>query len=630
MEKAVGRQRTHANDPVSRDLEPRSQSTRRRESRSDFVAVVAVGQGAPVRREEIEAFAATYCRIRGSERCVYSPEEGRVCAAAFPPAGDDGGDCVLSGPQGWSVATGVLIGPELPQASLAGLDGHFGVVSFQPESDTALVGTDPMGMQSVFIAQRANRAYVSTSALAVARHLQLRADAHRLLSFLRAGYHFGEATHWQGLRRLNPGATIEFGREATREALYWRPERDTTVDSLRLDEAVDHALDVMLTTVTAYFSSQACTWADLSGGYDSRLLSLALDRAGVRFKSCTRGDPHNAEVRIARRIAELEGWEWTLFSYPENWHDEVRPLFETSLAWSDGHRSVLHVAQRFWKHARTAVTCRSLVGGGAGELLRNFFWQQEFHQAGRSNEVNFANLINMRLLHPMRTTVFPVDPTPAVRADFEHRLRQWIEPYSSELNTTQLDVIYAYKSTGTYGIEGSAERRFHFRHWPFLYQPIVVAALSTNFRHRRGHRLIRHMMQRLDPMAASILTSPWGGPAEPIRISNAYRFLPYYYDVGKRATAKALEKASRGAVTRQRTGNERRRLLRAAFLQWGDATLDGGLDPATMRTASLLDVGMVRELIERGRREDSADLEILDRLITLELALQVADSAVES
>ena len=581
-----------------------------------------------MRREEIEAFAATYRRIRESRGCVYSPEEGRICAAAFSPAGD-GGAGILTGPEGWSVATGVLIGAEPPQASLAEMDGHFGLVSFRSQTDTAVVATDPMGMQSVFIAERGNRAYVSTSALAVAKHLQLRGDAQRLLSFMRSGYHFGEATHWQGLRRLNPATAIEFGRKATREALYWRPERDMTVDSLRLDEAVDHALDVILTTVTEYLSSQPCTWADLSGGYDSRLLSLALDRAGVRFKSCTRGDPHSAEVRIARRIAELKGWEWTVFSYPENWHDEVRSLFEESLVWSDGHRSVLHIAQRFWKHARTAVICPSLVGGGAGELLRNFFWQQEFQKAGRSHRVNFANLIDMRLLHPMRTTVFTVDPTPAVRADFEHRLRGWIEPYSSELNTTQLDVIYAYKSTGTYGIEGSAERRFHFRHWPFLYQPIVVAALSTNFRHRRGHRLIRHMMQRLDPMAASIPTSPWGGPAEPIRIPNAYRFLPYYYDVGKRATSKVLEKASRGVVTRHHSGSERRRLLRAAFLRWADATLDGGLDPATMRTASLLDVGVVRELIERGRREDSADLEVLDRLVTLELALQVADSAVE-
>jgi hypothetical protein len=618
-------------DGSNKEIRERKPSQERHESRRDFVAIVSLPGNMPVHRREIEEFSATYLRVRTAESVAYAPLEGRVCAATFATGSDDGDAVLHTGPEGWCVATGSLIGAAslLEEVRLASADGHFGLVLFEARSDAAVVATDPMGMQSVFVAERDGRAYVSTSALVVARHLSLKADRHRILSFLRAGYHFGEATHWQSLRRLNPGTALEVGPDTKDETIYWRPARDGWVDDLTLEATADHSADVMCSTIREYLGSRRCTWADLSGGYDSRLLSLALENAGVFFKSCTRGDPDDDEVSVARRVAHLRGWDWTLFSYPDDWHEEVKPLFEASLESSDGHRSVLHIAQRFWKHARTSAICPSLVGGGAGELFRHFFWQQEFHQIGRSNRVNFTNLIDMRLLHPMRSAIFTTDPTPGVRADYEERLRRWVEPYGDELNTTQLDVIYAYKSTGTYGIEGSAERRFHIRDWPFLYRPLVVSALSANFRYRRGHRLVRRMMERLDPQAASVRTSPWGGPAQPMRFSNSYRFVPYYFDVGRRASMKIAEKLSGGVVTRRPDIDERMHRLRISFLDWAGETLGRELEPTTMRCAPLLNVHVARELLARARSGDPGDLDVVDRLVTLELALSAADSTLE-
>jgi hypothetical protein len=259
-----------------------------------------------------------------------------------------------------------------------------------------------------------------------------------------------------------------------------------------------------------------------------------------------------------------------------------------------------------------------LIGGG-GEHLRGFAWRQEFLQGGKSTRVNWNNWLDMRMLHPMNVRLFRTDPTAAVREDMRRRMEAWVEPYADELNTTQLDVLYAYKVTGHFGTYRSADSAFLHAELPFYFRPIFTAAFSTSHRHRDNHRLMRHMMARLDPRAAAVATST-GGPAEPWRPTNLHRFVPYYAQIGRKAVNKVSQRALNRPVLPVRTEawwcppDARRAAVEA-------------LGEGELRSRPLYDERALAALLGSVGHPAFTETTVLGRVLTAELALRAADAS---
>ena len=578
---------------------------------------------------ELREFVAAYEALRGAERVEYCPPSDGFRAAVIAAEGWRQ-SALWESDGSWTAFAGVLYGVSpSPGARLEEADGHFGLISFDAGRRRMIVATDAFGVQAMYVAESEGRAYVSTSAMAIARHLRLPADRFRARSFVRTGFHVGDSTLWEGVRRLEPGTALELGRAGRTELFYWRPTRDEAVTRLGLAKSADHVLEVAVGAAAAYLGSRPCTWADLSGGHDSRLLALILDRAGVDFSAATRGDPGDEEARVAGRVAELGGWEWRLFPYPASWKDEAPPLLPKAVAWGDGYVPILHLARRFWKHERTAEVCPSLVGGAAGELLRDFAWQQEFIRAGRSTRVDLGRWVDMRLLRGhVDLSLFASDPTAAVRDDLTRRFQGWLEAYSDEPNTFQLDLLYAYRAgTGRYGGEASAELGILTRQWPYLYRPILTAAISTHWRHRKRHRLVRQMTERLDPVVAAVPTSWWHAPVQPMRLRTAHRFAPYYLSLGRRGARKLTQKAFGRSFARSPAVDPRETTLRRAVLAYAGSVSGEGLDPSTMRTGPIYRQDRLGSLLAAAGRDDFRQTDVMDRILTVELALRATDTA---
>jgi hypothetical protein len=597
------------------------------DSMTGLVGVVTIDPSRPPPDEQLDGLVAAYRKLRPAQGVSSASADGLGGVVAARHS-DQGASGLQEDAAGWSAFTGVTYGEPLASGPLESCEGFFALVRFDRRRRAITIATDPLGLQSLFICLRAPLLYFSTSALALAKALRRAPDARGVFTFLRIGHHIGDSTLWEGVQRLEPGCSITVDGSGMHRSRYWRPPVDGHLRRQPFASVVSQALAVLEGTAKRQFADRPCTWIDLSGGFDSRLLSLSLDTAGARFIACTRGDPDDDESRIAAAVAHSRGWEWHLFSYPDAWGSELAPLFGPALAWGDGQLGVFHLAQRFWKHARTAPRCASLAGGGAGEILRGFAWQQEFLRAGRTTRVNWDNWLDMRVIQPLPTGVFASDPTPWVREDLRSRFRRWTEPYADEPNTFQLDATYVYRAATRYGAEGSAERAFHIRHWPYLNPSMVALALNTSFKHKRGHRLMRHMIQRLDPRVAAMETSPWGGPAEPFGIRNAHRFRPYVADIAERGANK-LSYRARGKPWRRRPAgaDDRRRKAYVELYRWlaGDAKT---LRYDDLRSARLFERTALQETVHRAA-DGRAHPDLFDRIATVEAALRAADAAIE-
>jgi hypothetical protein len=566
-----------------------------------LVAVASADGAADLSEEEIDGFAAAYQAICGSapRRSSYAPGLARVVefgASDAPPANGS-----------WSVTTGVAHRD----------DGQFARIRYDEESQSVSITNDAFGMFPLFRASHRGTHYFSTSALALAKHLRAAPDALGLRVFLRTGYHFGTRTNWTGVERVDPAQRFVFTRDGLEVKRYWLPEADEAVTALRLEEAASFCTEACLDTFHQLYARRPEAWADLTGGYDSRLLTLALRRAGVHFRTNTVGAEWMEDVRIAERVAHAVDLPWTRFEPPTEPVDELTHLFALALAAGHGHLNVVELARVLGTHEAKRAHSSALLSGGGGEHFQYYAWQTEFTHAGRSTRVDIDRWVRMRMLGPaVDTSLFTGYSQREVEADLGERSLAWIAPYRAEVNTRQLDLLYAYKMMGHFGAYTGAASSILRAELPFYTRPVFGAAFSTSHRHRNGHRLMGHMIERLDPRASAVITTR-GAPAQPLRLTNLHRFAPYYLRLGSKAVYKAT------GVQLYRPRGERRvppsQAWRLAALR---ALAD--VDPRSFRSRALF----VQEELDRLLAGAHPDL--FGRVLTVEAALRAVDAEVDA
>ncbi|MFP5220373.1 MAG: hypothetical protein ACLGIG_11700, partial [Actinomycetes bacterium] len=577
-----------------------------------------------VRVEEVEELADERDRLRGRRaRQVVGGARGRVARVSSPwePAGPS------ATPGSWLCATGVVHGPAgwaaTPAGALPDLDGQFALVAGDDAGDQVLVANDPLGMHALYVARTSSRLLVSTSAMVLAAHLRCPASAVGLASFLSCGYHFGTRTHWDAVERLDPGTCLTVGADAVRREQYWRPEVDARVAGMSLDRAADHALEVFEAACKERLAEQPhCL--DLTGGFDSRLLALVAERAGVSFCTNTRSASRPADREIARGLAASRGWEWHDLSLPADWPERLPGVLPEALAWGDGQLEVLQLSRVLHAHRALGEHRRSLLCSAGGEHLeRN--WESELLNAGRSNRFDVDRWLALIAFRRGDGSVLTEPCRNAVHDDLRRRALTWVAPWSDELNVVQLDVLQAYKSTGHGGAYRGADGGHLETRLPYYWKPVMTAGLSTSYRHRNAHRLHREMIARLDPAAAALRTTH-GGSARPLR-SHPLGALPYQAVVGRKVVNKLSAQLLGRALFPSDPPFPWEPKAHEVVLQ--HLAPDGVLDLGAMRIAPLLQRDGVERLLQHTRAPEPGVSAALGRLVTAELALRATDTALE-
>lgn len=594
---------------------------------SGFVAIIAHNRAHVVEQTAIDDFAAIYESLRGpgTRHQASAGSYARVVKIDTPAASQPG---ISTHGAAWSAVAGsVYHSGALADQPLEQLDGQFSLIGYDATTDELVVATDPCGLYSVYVATRTGMTYVSTSVLALATYTGAAADRFRMLSFLRSGSHFGSVTSWQGIERLEPGGCLRFSATGRKQQTYWRPVLDERLRRLSFRQSVDHCIEVSSETFKRYLADQPPMWTDLTGGYDSRLLNLLFERAGVSFRANTTGDPQHVDVRVACEVARVAGWEWTNISLPQNWDELILDMLPTALGWGDGHLDVIRLAQVLWTHAEKGHSRRALAGGGGIDLFSGRTWQHTLLTAGKSNKLDLEPFLRVRFLRGSASPILAVDPTNALRADFSERLATWIAPYADQLDTAQFDLMAMYKQASHHGIYASSAGAFLEVQIPAYFKPVFTAAISTNPQHRNLHRLMRHMIERLNPEVAALATHT-GSPATVMRPRNVHRFLPYYVRMGRKAITNVSRKyMARGLLAPAPVFNDRVTAARRALLDQLGA--EQPLTHATMRSASLYKAAELDAFLAQVRQPDFAETEMLGRVLTVELALRATGARLD-
>ena len=202
----------------------------------------------------------------------------------------------------------------------------------------------------------------------------------------------------------------------------------------------------------------------------------------------------------------------------------------------------------------------------------------------------------------------------------------WIEPYADELNTTQLDLVFAYRSTGHFGAYHSADYAHVQARLPFYLRDVFTSVFSTNHRYRENHRLMRHAIERVHPRAAAVTTTK-GGPAQPWRITNVHRFAPYYGTLARKAVNKVSQKAGVPILPTVAHFDPAPLAGRRAVLR----SLGQGRPPRVedLRCSALFDGRALQEFLDRAAQDERFNSVMLGRILTVELALRAVGNVAD-
>jgi hypothetical protein len=587
-----------------------------------FVAILANQPDGSVSEAEINAFAHTYVALRGGVS-EFAQAGDHVRTVTFANR-EDAGPAIHRRGRSWAVSAGT---PHhrgsLLDTDLDDIEGQFALLRYDADTNTSTLASDPFGMFGVFISRRDGLTYVSTSALALARHLGAAPSRLGLHTFLLAGYQCGTRTNWDSIERVGAGSRIDFGPDGWRQATYWRPLVDHAVQRLGISASVDRCLESAVEAVRMVGAGREVVWCDLTGGYDTRMLALLARTAGVSFITTTNGERDEEDVRLARRVSETAGWEWSLVSLPERWEQILPKRIPEAIGWGDGALDAVQLAAVLWGHEFKSKRARRVFGGGGGEFYWSYAWQQEYGQSMRTGPTSLERWVRIRMLRGVRTRVFTRDPMPEVVADLRTRMEPVIEPYVDEPRAVQADVLHMHKSTGHFGAYTSAATAHVDGLLPFYTRARFTTVFSTNPRHRFGHRFYRRLIYRLDPKIAAIPTT-WGSPAQPLRVTNLAAFAPYYARLGERGLNKAGQRFLGRSVRRPVwVGDDRAARIRAA------AVACVGSDIDTWHSQALYDREELREMLAAVGRADFRESVLLNRILTAELGLRAAGVPVE-
>jgi len=513
---------------------------------------------------------------------------------------------------------------KLGNTAFQSLDGPFALVIYDKPANRLAVVSDPLGFVSVFCARRGNRVYVATSALAIAKTVQATPSEYGTYLFLTTGSVYGKSTLWQEVERLPSGTVLEISQAGITESVYWSPSVEDEITQLPLTETVDYALDLLSRLTRDYLKREGKAWVDLTGGFDSRLVTMLMDYCGLPFKCNCQGPVRSPDVRISSHITQELGWDYHHFIVPDDWGRQRYEGLPRALGKGDGQLDLFKLSRILWVQDQRALEYGTCIWGLGGELWRGTIWKQEFLNIGRTPTVDYDRLIDYRVMRlPGEYIVFgDIGRIKWIREEVKLLLKSIGDRYADLPNTVKLDCIFAYKTTGHTGAQISAVMGQQRAICPLYFKGSVAGAMSTHFKWRSHSRLVRLLMEKVNPFLASVETTD-GGPALPMRVTNLHKFIPYFSLIG----GQFVRKVSREFLGRSLLPVARDEFATYPITRWRRETLDcleqdGILDPAHMHSGRLYDTEHLANFLKQARTEEFSQETLLSRILTVEMALR--------
>ncbi|MFO1053680.1 MAG: hypothetical protein U1F36_15805 [Planctomycetota bacterium] len=589
---------------------------------SDFLLVVGDGPCAARWFED----GLRIARASGAGEPSCRIERSGVRAAVFARRAGSPGHAVEMGPS-WLFATGTWFADDglgrgdetalLGRCTREGmgscarrLDGFFAIAGGDARSATLV--TDPVGSHHVYVRQGDGAIAVAGSALWLAALDDTALDPLACQEFLATGVIYEDRTPFAAVRALPPASVIAIDGKGWRKQAHTWSLRGLRPESLDADEAVESFGSAMLDACRRIARVLDRPVADLTAGWDSRILCAFLLGAQVGFETTVTGSKDSADVVLSTRIAQRMGLRHhplPLGAPPDL--DEI----ERSITLTDGLLNALGYARVYRVHRELSQHFGASLNGSFGEVGRGYWWELLSPSPSAHARLDATRIAQRR--YAAGAPALTLWPRP-LRLDPVAHFAEVIARVDSDLD----DAPLGFRLDRTYlrlrmrcwqGRIASATDRLWPCLSPLVFRSALEPLLRTRFAARDKNRLARMVLARFAPKLARMRLES-GGPALPRTALNAWRFLPEAVGFAKKVALKLAGRRTH-ARTLEETSAPRLAL-------WSDPRLRDLLDPTRMELGGHVDRDELRSLVDATRAPQFEHELLFGNLLALELGLR--------
>lgn len=510
-------------------------------------------------------------------------------------------------------------------------DGHFAIVIYNGIDENLSVISDPMGQFSIFLGKLGTRIFISTSVLAVVNLIHSKPDIIAVDSFLRAGKSFGERTFWQDVKRVRPATIQKFYYEKTVISEYWTPHYNESIAHYSLTNALGCAEELLKNTMTRLLQREGLVWADLTGGFDSRVTTMLMEKINIPFIAYCVGPENHPDSIISKLISQEMGWKYQHLPLPDSWGQDQLGWLETALYKGDACLGLSSLARTLWGQIIRSNTSRvSVTGLGGDEWREAAYTSLNLFNYGKVYPYN--RLIRAGILFPLPESIMRENREDQVFDAWRTYLDNLVsdyKDYSSVLKGNIMFVRFRYPSHG--GAYLSASSGISRSLSPFCFKETSNFALSINPMWRINYHssFMRAFLERGNPRLANLPTEK-GGPAIPIRITNVNRFWPLWKKIfnhmSRRMTTKILHKPISFLPT---TSYENYPLQSWQQDLFKYASKEDLFTISKMHSGALYNPERMKFVTNQALSGISQSNEFLERVITIEMALRATGTEIE-
>lgn len=468
--------------------------------------------------------------------------------------------------------------------------------------------TDRIGTLHFYSCSVGSTRLCSTSLLVLASLTRPGWDMASCREFLATGTVFGQRTLFRGIEKVPPATLTRLAKGEETRLRYWtladhlhhRAKRAGTVEELASE---------LVSACRAISSAFADPVIDLTGGFDSRAVAAAMLQSRSGFHTVVAGGTDDPDVRISTQIAAQFGLRHERFEPPFRDAASVWDLAKQSLPLVDGESDVLLYARVLAMHRFLAGRHQITLNGSNGEVTKGYWWEL----LGRSGSWDSRRIAEARF-------VFEGEVDGLLASEHQLALPDYFAGVIDEANrgledapgTARMDNVYlTLRMQRWQGRIASATCRLWPCASPFLWRGPMEVALAAAPEIRRRHRMCRRLIERLNPKMAALPLAD-GGPALPLRLDTAYRFLPLAAATLGKAAGKVAALAGMGRAS---AGAESHATADLWRLEEPQEFLEAGL-PASQ---DLYNKPVLLDFLRRSRGTGFRGSARFGRLVTLEL-----------